>query len=167
MIGYKLLNKNLTNKNNKKYEIGKKYELNGPLKYSKNGFHFSIFPEETLRFANKESSELIDDFTIVKVEASGIIECGDEYLENEQFDTVGVYASTCMVILKILSREEVFNIILNSNNVLRIRKYIQSVKLNDFEINSIRERYDDYFTNAYIDCYQYNDKDAFSRRFKK
>lgn len=67
-----------------------------------------------------------------------------------------------MTIIRIISREEIFQIILNSNNKDRIRKYIQAVKLTKEEESLIREKYDDFYTNAYIDYYQYNIEDAFN-----
>ena len=173
MRGYKLVygvdqnKKCVYNQYGTPYELNREYELSGELKYSKNGFHFSIYPEETLRFRDRSNGLLIDDFTIVEIEATGEIECGDDYLENEKFDTIGVYASSRIKILRILTREEVFNIILNSKNPFRVRKYIMFVKLTEEEINLVKEYYNDYCTLGYIGYYHYNDEKAFEKSYKK
>lgn len=173
MRGYKLVydvdqnKKCVYNQCGTPYELNREYELSGELKYSKNGFHFSIYPEETLRFRDRSNGLLASDFTIVEIEADGKIECGDDYLENEKFDTIGVYASSRMTVLRILPREEVFNIILNSKNPLRMRKYIMFVKLTTEEIDLVKEYYNDFCTLGYIGYYQYNDEKAFEKAYTR
>lgn len=166
MRGYKLVDKGIVNQYKTQYKLNHEYVLNGKLKYSKNGFHFSIYPEETLRFADRDDDNFATNYMIVEIEADGEIECGDDYLENIQADTIGVYASTRMTILRVLQRKEVFNMILNSNNPQRVKKYIMYVKLTDEEIDLIKEKYDNYYIGAYIDYYQYKNKLAFKRTLK-
>lgn len=158
MLGFKLVDEGIVNQYGTKYELNKKYYLNGEVKYSKNGFHFSTYPENTLRFASINRPEV---YTIVEVEASGIIECGDDYQTNEAYGFSGMYASSEMIILREIPREEIFQIILNSNNPKRIQTYIQLACLKKEEISQIRDKYDDFYTNAYIDYYQFKDEKAF------
>lgn len=158
MLGYKLVDEGIVNQYGTKYELNKTYYLNGKVKYSKNGFHFSTYPENTLRFTSTRRPK---DYFIVEVEASGDIECGDDYQTNEAYDYNGMYASSEMRIIREIPRQEIFQIILNSNNSTRVKRYIQLVELTQEEINQIRDKYDDFYVNAYIGYYQYNDEKSF------
>ena len=52
-----------------------------------------------------------------------------------------MYASSEMKILRVLSREELFEIIYNSNNDDRVRRLVSSIELTSNEINLIKEKY--------------------------
>ena len=77
MRGYKALNKDMINRYGNKYELGNKYYLNSGVPiWSKNGFHFCVRPEDTLRYVDGFN----DEIEMVEVEASGtMILHEDEY----------------------------------------------------------------------------------------
>ena len=63
-----------------------------------------------------------------------------------------MYASSIMTIKRIVPREEVFETILSSNNIDRIKRYITLMKLSNNEINVIRDNYPE--LNRTINYYQ-------------
>ena len=162
MKGYKLLDKNLINQYGNKYELGKVYYLNGDLVWSKNGFHFCTNIEDTLRYAKDK-----DSFTITEVEASGNIICGDDYGDNSYYDFTGLYASDIFKIIRVIPRNEVIKMVVDSHNNNRVQRLIALTKLTEDEINYIKSVYNDIDTNAYINYYQYGDDQAFYKKLSK
>ena len=131
MNGYKAFEEGLTNRYGFSYEIGKKYYLNGDLKWNKNGFHFCTRPEDTLRYINGYNN----DYNICEVKGGGeIVTYDDEY-----YGFYDMYASTEIEILRIVPREEIFNMIMNSYSD-RVKRYISLTKLTSDEIEQIKNR---------------------------
>lgn len=161
MKGYKLLDIGLINEYGFKYEINKIYTLEGELKWNHNGFHFCTNIEDTLRYRDKEKGT----FEIVEVESLGNLVDGSN-VENDYYGYETGYATDKFRIIKIITREELIDIVLKSNNINRITRLIYSIPLSEEEITKIKEMYPNKeLINQYIDYYQYDKKDAFS--FKK
>ena len=161
MKGYKLLDIGLINEYGFKYEINKIYTLEGELKWNHNGFHFCTNIEDTLRYRDKEKGT----FEIVEVESLGNLVDGSN-VENDYYGYETGYATDKFRIIKIITREELIDIVLKSNNINRITRLIYSIPLSEEEIIKIKEMYPNKeLINQYIDYYQYDKKDAFS--FKK
>lgn len=144
MDGYKALEQGLINRYGFQYEVGKTYTLDGDLKWKKNGFHFCTYPEDTLRYVDAWNNEI----EIVSVEGSGEL----EKFNDEYYGFFDMYASSIMTIKRIVPREEVFETILSSNNIDRIKRYITLMKLSNNEINVIRDNYPE--LNRTINYYQ-------------
>lgn len=145
--GYKSLDKNLKNMYGFQYEIGKKYILNGELKWKENGFHFCTYMEDTLRYIKDFNT----DFKIVEVIGSGdIVKYDDEY-----YGYYDMYASSVLEIIREIKREELINEIINSN-VFRVKRLISSIKLTEEELFLIKEKYKN--LDDIINYYQYNQK---------
>lgn len=158
MKGYKLLDIGLINEYGFKYEINKIYTLEGELKWNHNGFHFCTHIEDTLRYRDKEKGT----FEIVEVESLGNLVDGSN-VENDYYGYETGYATDKFKIIKIVSREELIDIVLKSNNINRITRLIYSIPLSEEEIAKIKEMYSNKeLINQYIDYYQYDKKDAFS-----
>ena len=133
MRGYKALREGLINRYGYQYLLNKKYRLNGNLKWRENGFHFCTRPEDTLRYVDSWN----DNIVVTEVEASGDL----ILYEDEYYGYYDMYASSEMKILRVLSREELFEIIYNSNNDDRVRRLVSSIELTSNEINLIKEKY--------------------------
>ncbi len=133
MRGYKALSSNLTNRYGFTYEIGKKYVLNGKLKWMKNGFHFCTRPEDTLRYINGYN----DDFSIVLVDGSGEL----VLYEDDYYGFYDMYASSEMTIIGIVPRNEIFLDIINSKNYFRVKRYASLVRLEEYEKEEILKKY--------------------------
>lgn len=156
MKGYKVLNKGLVNRYGYQYELNKKYILNGELKWSENGFHFCTYPEDCLRYIDGFN----DEFDMTEIEAGGSI----QQYDDDYYGYYDMYASSEMTITKVLSREEFISLVVNSKNENRVKRLINTVKLNEDEINLINAFYPK--LKPYIDYYQYKDENAFSKSLK-
>ncbi len=133
MRGFKVLNHDLSNRYGFVYEIGKKYILNGNLKWKENGFHFCLRPEDTLRFVDGFNEEVC--FAIVEGEGELILH------EDEYYGFYDMYTSSEMTIIDIISREDIFNLLINSENEYRIQRYASLIKLTNYEKEEILKRY--------------------------
>ncbi len=156
VIGYKAFN-NMQDRFGNSYQLDVTYEVSGPVKFRKNGFHFCKNIEDVFRYYDG-----FDDNTIVcLVEGFGEL---DEYEDemNEYFD---MYSSSKLKILKILSRDEVLQIAL-SNGVISMLRFISGYKLTDEEINIILDRYHETLVEDYISYYQRGNKEVFQRKRK-
>lgn len=143
MRGYKALNKGLINRYGFQYELGKKYVLIGELKWGKNGFHFCSRPEDTLRYVDSWN----DEIDIVEIEGNGDL----ILYEDEYYGYYDMYCSSEMTLNRIISREEMFNMIINSHDEHRVKRLAQSLELTDDEIRIIRYNYD---IESTLDYYQ-------------
>ena len=133
MTGYKALEKGLVNRYGFQYEEGKTYYLDGELKWKENGFHFCTNPEDTLRYVDAFNNEI----EIVKVDGRGEIrQYNDEY-----YGFFDMYASTIMQVIRVVPREEIFAMVIKSNNDDRVKRLISLMKLNEYEKWVIKERY--------------------------
>ena len=144
MRGYKALEKDLKNRYGFQYEFGKKYILNGELKWSENGFHFCTRPEDTLRYVDSWNN----NYQIVEVDGSGEL----QLYEDEYYGYYDMYVSSEMELLDYVSREELFNMVFDSNNIYRVQRLIQMIELTKYEIKQIKEKYSILIPN--IEYYQ-------------
>lgn len=160
IYGYKCVNKDKTNRYGITYELNKTYTIKDPNKnisFGNNGygFHFCLNLEDTLRYFDAINNEVI----IYLVKGFGdIIEYEDEY--NGFYN---MYVSSNMEFIKELTREEIINYALTLNSE-RIKRFISLFKLNDSEINLIKNKYNSLIINQYIEYYQYNNKEAFNTK---
>ena len=158
--GYKCFNKNLVcNKNNFQMKEKSLYRLNKNVIYHKEGFHFCIRLEDTLRFFGGVDEEKY----ICKIRALGDISWGeDEY--NGYYD---MGCTNIIYIDHLMSREEIFNYADNLSDFAFIR-LITSYKLNDNELLYFKNKYkNNYRVINYIDYYQNNELDVFYKVLKK
>lgn len=163
MIGYKYVdNENNVMKNiysTSTYCIGSSYHEDGIIKYHKNGFHFSTYPENTLRYASEKRP---NEFTILEIEASEKIDCGDDDQSNQYYGFDGMYSSSDIHIIRILPREELFESIIKSNNINRLIRYITLANLNQNEIDYISNNYKNIeLVMGALYFYQFKDKDGY------
>lgn len=161
MKGYKLLDEGYINEYGHVYEFNKKYYLRGDLRWNYNGFHFCTHIEDTLRYRNRER----DTFVIVEVLAGGNIVDGSS-VENDYYGYESGFASSEIEILREVPREEMINIVINSNIVDRVNRLIMSIPLTEEEINLILEKYSKDIVRQYIEYYQYDNKEVFHKGLK-
>ncbi len=127
IIGYKLFNKDFTNRYGMKFEIGQKYIKEGNVRFGVHGsgFHFCKNFEDTFRYF--DSSE---GFILAQVIGSGdIVEYNDDY-----YEFYDMYASSELTIIKIISREEIMEMAKDICNIeYKIRRFIQLFHMTDDE----------------------------------
>lgn len=147
VYGYKCFYNGLMSQYGTKLELGKTYEIDGPIKYGNRGFHMSEYMEDTLRYFDAMNKEIV----VCYVKGSGdIIYRHDEY--NDTYDS----CVSKIEILKVLTREDIINLVLNIANEFRVITFISQFKLTEDEINRFKEK----FKNTkmvldMIDYYQY------------
>lgn len=149
IIGYKCFNSDLTNRYGMKFEIGKSYSVNGEISFGNNGngFHFCKNLEDTFRYF----PALEEDVSVCLVKGYGTMyEYEDDY--NGYYD---MYSCSNIDIIKQLSRDEIVDIMINSNE-LKVCRFIQCFRLNDNEIEMFRNKFKSNNVNFYIENYQVN-----------
>lgn len=158
ITGYKCFNKDLTNSYGMQFSVGKIYIASGVIKFGKNsnGFHMCKNIEDTFRYFDAINNEV----SVCKVIGSGeIIKCEDEY-----YGYYDMYSVEQLKIIKKLNRKEIIDIGLNLN-YLRVKRFIQGIKLTQEEINIFKEK----FVNNIdvldtIEYYQENNLDVYKKR---
>ena len=153
-MGYKAFN-NMQDRFGNTYQLDVVYEVVGPVKFRKNGFHFCKNIEDVFRYYDG-----FDDNTVVcRVVGFGEL---DEY-DDEMHEYFDMYSSSKLRILKVLSRNEILQTVLN-NGVVSMLRFISGYKLTDEEIDIILSMYHETLVEDYISYYQRGDKEVFQRK---
>lgn len=158
IVGYKCFNKNITNSYGLKFEIGKTYAVDGPIKFGTegNGFHMCERLEDTLRYFDAMNEEV----SICLVKGSGeILEWADEY-----YGYYDMYVVQRLEILKKLSRDEIID---NAIHMDRegFKRFLIGFKLSCVELLYFKNMYKkDDMVLRYIEYYQENQFDAFEKK---
>ena len=150
LLGYKAFNKGLVDRYDKKYELNKKYQTNYA-HFGHSGYHFCMNLEDTLRYVDGINEEL----DICEVKASGIL----NLYEDDYYGYYDMYSATEITILKILSRKEIIDMMLNTHED-RINRFVSGYKLTDEEL-ALFENKQNNETHKYILYYQRKKNDAF------
>lgn len=134
ILGYKAFNDDCTNRYGQKFEVGKIYDsCDEVIKFRSTGFHFCKNLEDTLRY--------YDGFSNIKIaEVVGIGKI--DYYEDNYYGYYNMYSAERMYILKFLSREEIYQYILDiaKNSSLftdRVIRFVEGYKINDEERNGL------------------------------
>ena len=155
MRGYKSFNADMTNTYGKKFEVGKIYTVNGPIKFgnSGNGFHICKNIEDTFRY--------FDTNNIAVCEVNGF---GKKVkYEDEYYGFYDMYAVEKIEILKLLRRREILEYMLETNPE-RVARFIQLFNLYDDEIELFEEKFKkETKVIDYINYYQKKRKDIWTR----
>lgn len=162
MLAYKIFKKGLKNKYGFKFEINKKYKIDtskNDLKFGLNGYGFHIVTNLEDGFRYFERDEELD-VTLIETEGK-LLEFEDEY-----YGYYDMYVTDEIKILKILTREEILDYMLKTNED-RIIRFIQTRDLNQNDLNKITNTYLDKKVYQYIEFYQYNNKLAFEEEYTK
>lgn len=135
--GYKSFNKDHINSYGKRFEEDKIYE-------SKDGFYFSTNFEDTLRYFDGHN----EDISVAKVlslkSEKKIIKLEDEY-----YGYYDNYITNYLKIIKFLDRNDIYHIICKSiNDIDKINRIIQGLKLTNEEIEWILKNVDKYYYNS-------------------
>lgn len=155
--GYKAFDKDMKNRYGQSFKEKASYHIDGDIKFgvNGNGFHFCKRLEDTLRYVDGMTSEII----IAEVTGFGEIkESYDDY--NGYYD---LYVSSDLYIDSIVPRTSIINLFLNTDT-LRTRRFLEGYKLTKEEITFYRARFykDDSILRT-ISYYQEGDKDAFTK----
>ena len=154
--GYKAYD-NMNDRFNNEYEVGKEYFVDGPIKFKQCGFHFCKNLEDVFRYYDG-----FDENTVIcEVEGYGDI---DTY-NDEFYGYYDMYASSNLKIIKVLSREEIIDIVIN-RSIDSIKRFISGFKLTETEEKMILDKFKEEVIEKYISYYQKNDKEAFQRKRK-
>ena len=155
MHGYKSFNADMTNRYGKKFEIGKIYEVNGPIKFGNNGngFHMCKNMEDTFRY--------FDTSNIAVCEVNGFGK--KKKYNDEYYGYYDMYAFEKIEILKLLRRKEILEYMLKTSPY-RVARFIQLFNLYEDEL----ELFEDKFRNEnkvidYINYYQKKRKDIWTK----
>ena len=152
MIGYKSYD---GNEENEEDILGKHFHLDGEIKFHKRGYHFCKRIEDTFRYSGGIQNPNI---IIAEVEASNIIDEGSD----EYFGYYDMYATSDLYVKRILTREEIIDFFLNKAYNYRVKRFIETYKLNDIEIELFKLKFiDDDILYRTIEFYQENNLDAF------
>lgn len=155
MIGYKAFKSDGTNRYGEKFEIDKKYHIDGNILarfgHEGNGYYYCTNIADVFRFFPP------DDVKVGVIEATGKIDRShDEYNDYE------IFACSDMKLLKYLTREEVLNLVIMDGRY-SIEKAIKTYKLTpeekDTVLDSVRG---DFLLMQQVLWYCYDKKDIFS-----
>lgn len=154
--GYKAYD-NMNDRFSNECEVGKEYFVEGPIKFKEHGFHFCKNLEDVFRYYDG-----FDENTVIcEVEGYGDIDTYDD----DFYGYYDMYASSNLKIIKVLSREEIIDIVIN-RSIDSIIRFISGFKLTEFEEGMILDKFKEEIIEKYISYYQKNDKEAFQRKRK-
>lgn len=134
--GYKCFNKDMINSYGLKFEIGKKYKVNGKVQpgINGNGFHFCTNIEDTFRYFYPDCG----------VEVCEVIGTGDVARFNDEYNGYfDMYAAEELTIVRKIEREEIIQMALKMSEV-RVCRFIQSFKLTPEEIKLFEDKFSKY-----------------------
>jgi len=155
MIGYKSYNGNEV-----KVEdiLHKHFHLDGDIKFHKRGYHYCERMEDTFRYSGGIRNPNI---IIAEVEASNIIDEGSD----EYYGYFDMYSTSDLYVKRIVPREEIIDFFLNDAYEYRVKRFIETYKLNENEIELFKLKF---FENDLlyktIEFYQENNLNAFSEK---
>lgn len=159
--GYKVFNNNMTNRYGVKFLENNVYKIELPLKFgiNGNGFHFCKNLEDCLRYVNAFKEEI----KIAEVTGyNDFIEYNDEY-----YGYYDMYVTSTISIDKILSREEIIQMFLNTYDE-RVIRFLSSMKLTEKEKDLFKLKYyDNRKIQLALSYYQDNIKDAYIKEYRK
>ena len=152
MFGYKSFNADMTNRYGVKFEVGKTYKTDGPIKFGNNGngFHMCKNMEDTFRYFDSTN------ISVCKVNGLG----KKKKYEDEYYGFYDMYAVEKIEILKLLKRKEILEYMLELYPE-RVMRFIQLFKLYDDEIVLFEDRFrENSKVMNYIDYYQKGKSDV-------
>ena len=106
VIGYKGFNKDFTNRYGNKFEVGEVYHATGEIKWGNdgNGFHMCSNIEDCFRYVSSDSSIMTE-----------VIGYGDvKKYDDEYYGYYDMYVCEYMRIIRVISREEIINMMLHT-----------------------------------------------------
>ena len=120
IYGFKAFNKGLINKYGIKFTEGQIYTVKGQILFGHNGFHFCLNIEDCFRYFDAQN----EDIDVAYVKGFGkIVKYDDEY-----YGYYDMFASEKIEIVKVLTREEIINIVLKRPDYCQLR-FIRDFKL--------------------------------------
>ena len=150
ITGYKVLDNNFRAITGFTFEEGKVYEYGDEIIPKKQGFHFAKRLEDTLRYTNLDSDQII----ITEVTALGnVVTFSDEY-----YGYYDLYVTDKIIINRVLSRKEIIDYIIDLDED-RICRFISLMKLSPKEIRAFLDKSERVLKT--IEYYQLDNKDAF------
>lgn len=158
--GYKAVYKNGVDGTGKKFEVGKKYHCDGKISFGsdESGIHFCERMEDALRFVDGMKKEV----TILEVIGSGtVLKDADNVHDYDD-----MYLVSDLEVKKALSREEVLDHFLNSNE-MTVFRFLRSFKLGELEKEIFKLKFaDSTIVQDAIAYYHEGDEDIYYKRFK-
>ena len=150
IYGFKAFNKGLVNRYGTKYELNKHYHYDGEIKFGNDGhgFHMCQNLEDVFRFFDEEC------------EVAAVIGWGNRTKRDDDYKgAYDMYVTENMLIDKVLTREEIFEYMLNINDMFRLKTFIMFFKMNEEEKELFKEKVEDDvdLTNT-LKYYQYGNK---------
>lgn len=159
--GYKAFNNDMTNRYKVPFEEGKTYSVKGPLSFGNrgNGLHFCKRLEDTLRYFPAINEKI--KFAEV-TSTDEVVESFDDY-----YGYYDMYAARTLTIDKILTREEIISMFLDSYEG-RVVRFLSGFKLTKEEITIFRLKYPKNINiQLALSYYQDCDEEAYTRVYEK
>ncbi|HAB67110.1 MAG TPA: hypothetical protein DCE23_07060 [Firmicutes bacterium] len=131
--GYKAFNKNKQNRYGVPFLEGHTYRVLGPVSFgcNGNGYHFCRELSDVFRYVDNN-----EEVCVASVTGSGeMVTFNDEY-----YGYYDMYSSEILRVDRFLSREEIIDIMLNSNEEA-IRKFLLFFRLNSLELSLFVNRF--------------------------
>ncbi len=147
--GYKVFNKDFTNRYGKKFEVGQTYSADGQVKFAAaHGIHFCTNLEDVFRYFDAVE----DEVTVAEVSTE---DCGENLVKyDEEYNGYyDMYACKTIKIERVLTREEIFEMIMKKGEI-SIRKFLATYKLNEEEREKFLRMNTNKFLNGIFEYYQ-------------
>ena len=125
VFGYKAFNGDFTNRYGKKFEAGKTYHIDGEVQWGNrgNGFHMCKNIEDCYRY--------VDSNTAIMTEVIGFGNA--KKYDDDYYGYYDMYVCENMRVVRVISREEIIDIMLNANED-RQKRFIRDFNLTDEEM---------------------------------
>lgn len=126
--GYKIFNKDKTNRYGKEFVEGKKYIVGGKISFGNrgNGFHMCVHLSDVFRYVDTEDN----DFVVAEVKGSGQTCLHEEPNCFEGY--YDMYSCSEIKVVRFLSRKEIIDLMLEANE-FEVLKFIRTFKLTTSE----------------------------------
>lgn len=160
--GYKAFYRNMKNRYGFEFEEGEIYSVDGPLSFgvTGNGYHFCKRLEDTLRYFPTSNEGQIEFAKVTSL--ADVVEQYDDY-----YGYYDMYSARKIMINKILTREEVINMFLDTYEE-RVTRFLAGFKLTEKEREVFRLRYPgSRKVQLAIRYYQDGDRDAYNRAYER
>ncbi len=157
VFGFKAFDNKTNNRYGMHFDAKQIYSVDGEVKFGNqgNGFHMCTNLEDTLRYVNAMEEEV----TIAEVIGYGTtVQYNDEY-----YGYYDMYACEKIYIKKFLSREEIIDMMLLSNDN-QVMRFLMGFKLSDIELELFKLKFCN--NKRVMDCisyYQESDLEVYSR----
>ena len=156
--GFKCFYSGLTNAFGQKLQLDKKYVYDGKVEFKSSGYHLCTNLEDTLRYFDGVNKS-IDICEVIGF---------PEYikLEDEYYGYYDMYACQCILLTKILTRNEIIKKA-DRMHALAFKRFAAGYKLTEEELAYFKNKYKKETDVLYHLIYYYEDKDIYKKLIRR